>query len=300
VTDSPTTARSITYRVVHRTTYEYEGEVVDGYTVANLLPRHSARQRVELSSLVAEPEPDEYDEHDDVFGNRVVQLGLHHPHDRFQVTAISDVEVVPDDVPSDSMPWDDVVVAARQPSEATSLVVVPFLAITPLVDRAGAAIDEFFDEQFVPGRPIVDVARAVCSGIYRGFEFDPAATDVSTPLADVVSSRRGVCQDFAHLAIAAFRRRGLPARYVSGYIETEPPPGEPKSIGADASHAWCSLWVPDHGWVDLDPTNDQVPTTRHVTVAWGRDYADIAPVRGVVIGPATGQRLDVSVDVTRL
>jgi len=123
---------------------------------------------------------------------------------------------------------------------------------------------------------------------------------VSTPLATVVEARRGVCQDFAHLAVTGLRMLGLAARYVSGYIETDPPPGSPKLVGADASHAWCSVWVPSLGWVDFDPTNDRLPTHRHVTVAWGRDYADVPPVRGVVIGPAASQELSVSVDVVRI
>jgi transglutaminase-like putative cysteine protease len=116
----------------------------------------------------------------------------------------------------------------------------------------------------------------------------------------VVRERRGVCQDFAHLAVGALRTIGLAARYVSGYIETDPPPGEPKTVGADASHAWCSVWVPDHGWLDFDPTNGVVAPARHVTIGWGRDYADVAPVRGVVVGPASSQSLSVSVDVTRI
>jgi transglutaminase-like putative cysteine protease len=123
---------------------------------------------------------------------------------------------------------------------------------------------------------------------------------VSSPLDVVLAQRRGVCQDFAHVAVGALRAIGLAARYVSGYIETDPPPGEPKTIGADASHAWCSIWVPDHGWLDFDPTNGIVAPDRHVTIGWGRDYADVAPVRGVVVGPASTQSLSVSVDVARM
>ena len=123
---------------------------------------------------------------------------------------------------------------------------------------------------------------------------------MSTPLDDVLLHRRGVCQDFAHLMTGALRSVGLAARYVSGYIETEPPPGEAKLVGTDASHAWCSVYVPGHGWIDADPTNDQIPPHRHVTVAWGRDYGDVAPLRGVVLGPSATQQMDVEVDVTRL
>jgi transglutaminase-like putative cysteine protease len=142
--------------------------------------------------------------------------------------------------------------------------------------------------------------EALCTQIFETFAFDPTFTDVSTPLRDVLDARRGVCQDFAHLAVGCLRVLGLAARYVSGYIETEPPPGAPRSIGADASHAWCSVWIPDHGWLDFDPTNGVVAPGRHITVGWGRDYADVAPLRGVVIGPSSPQTLWVSVDVRRM
>jgi transglutaminase-like putative cysteine protease len=136
--------------------------------------------------------------------------------------------------------------------------------------------------------------------IHESFEYDATSTDVSTPLSAVLTGRRGVCQDFAHLAAGCLRTLGLAARYVSGYMETEPPPGRPRLVGADASHAWCSVWVPQQGWIDFDPTNDRMPTNRHVTLAWGRDYGDVAPVRGVVIGPAVDQTLTVEVDVLRV
>ena len=153
---------------------------------------------------------------------------------------------------------------------------------------------------FTPGRGIVEATTALCTEIFETFAFDPSFTEVSSPLDVVLGERRGVCQDFAHLAVGVLRTIGLAARYVSGYIETDPPPGEPKTIGADASHAWCSVWVPDHGWLDFDPTNGIVAPARHVTIGWGRDYADVAPVRGVVVGPSSPQSLSVSVDVARI
>jgi len=151
---------------------------------------------------------------------------------------------------------------------------------------------------FTPGRSVVDAARAFCHQIYSTFDYDPTFTDVSTPLAAVLAAKRGVCQDFAHLAVNGLRILGLAARYVSGYIESRPP-GRKRLVGADASHAWCSLWVPEIGWIDFDPTNDRFPTHRHITVAWGRDYGDVAPMRGVVIGPQAVQNLTVAVDVVR-
>jgi transglutaminase-like putative cysteine protease len=291
-----------TYEVRHRTTYTYSTPVTDAYSITNLLPRDTPCQRVLSAQVVSEPEADELDERLDVFGNRVVQLGLHRPHDRFEVVGRSEVTVDPVRIPPPGPPWEEVVAACRTVRGADAVDVGAFLARTPAASASasGEELDRMFDDDFLPTRPLVDVASAVCTRIFSTFSFDPTSTDVSTPLDDVVANRRGVCQDFAHLALAVLRRRGLAARYVSGYIETDPPPGEPKSIGADASHAWCSVWVPGLGWVDLDPTNDQLPVTRHVTVAWGRDYRDVAPVRGVVIGPSAAQVLDVGVDVHRI
>ena len=164
-------------------------------------------------------------------------------------------------------------------------------------DRWRTPLRALGEAAFPPGVGIVDGARALCDAIYREFVFDAASTDISTPLGQVLDQRRGVCQDFAHVATAVLRSLGLAARYVSGYIETVPPPGQPRLVGADASHAWCSIWTPNESWVDFDPTNGHLPVNRHVTVAWGRDYADVTPVRGVMIGPAAGQSLEVSVDV---
>jgi transglutaminase-like putative cysteine protease len=256
------------------------------------------RAEVEVS-----PEPDEYEEHTDLFGNRVVRLGVHRPHDHLTVTGRCTVEV---DVLADGgwLPpaptsWERVADLVRGARGDRSAEVGPFAAHTsatpPFPD-----LDDLVGDLFVPGAPLVDVVRSISTRIHREFAFDPEFSDVSTPIAAVFSARRGVCQDFAHLMLACLRSRGLAARYVSGYIETEPPPGQQKLTGTDASHAWCGVWSPDIGWLDADPTNDQVPPRRHITVAWGRDYFDVTPVRGVVIGPAAEQSLSVGVDVTSL
>ena len=293
---------SHTYSVLHRTIYSYAATVSDAYSVMNLLPRSTAWQEVLDSRIETDPTADDYEERVDAFGNRVVQLGLHEAHDRFDVTSQSLVRVDPVTVPETDLTWREVAALNATARGSDALEIGPYLALTPSVTPlvGGALLDGMFDLDFAPGRTLVDVARAVSTRIHNTFVFDPMATDVTTPLDDLIAVSRGVCQDFAHLAIALFRRRGLAARYVSGYIETDPPPGEPKSIGADASHAWCAIWLPGYGWVDLDPTNDQLPITRHITVAWGRDYRDVAPVRGVVIGPVAGQTLEVSVDVRRV
>jgi transglutaminase-like putative cysteine protease len=287
------------YRVVHRTTYRYESPMTDGYTVAHLLPRESFRQRVAESVVDVTPEPSERDEHVDVFGNRVTQFGVHHPHDELVVEAVSIVDV-DDPMPIDTgESWNDVVTRVDALRGDDALDIGPFRARTRFVDvdRVGADLAAIAYGSFTPGRAITEAAHDLCHRIFTEFTYDPTATDVSSPLADVLASRRGVCQDFAHLAAGCLRSIGLAARYVSGYIETTPPAGGERVVGADASHAWCSIWTPSAGWIDFDPTNDHFPTRRHVTVAWGRDYADVTPVRGVVIGPSRAQTLDVAVDV---
>ncbi len=298
VGDGPATR----YHVWHRTTYHYSRPVQDGYTVAYLLPRPTRYQAVEAAEVDVEPVPDERSERVDVFGNRVLQVGVHRSHDELTLHAESEVTIEPAPEPLSGPPWEQVAAAVTALRGGEALTVRPFVGSSPYVDlgRHGEALRRFATEALPAGRPVVDGARALCPEIFTTFTFDPSFTDISTPLADVLDARRGVCQDFAHLAAGALRTLGLAARYVSGYIETDPPPGQPRLIGADASHAWCSVWVPDLGWVDFDPTNDHLPVRRHVTVAWGRDYGDVAPVHGVVIGPPAEQRLTVAVDVERL
>ena len=296
------TATEVRYRVSHRTTYEYSSPMTDGYTVAYVLPRPTPQQMVERVTVDVDPDPDERDEHVDAFGNRVLQLGVHHQHRSLSVHAMSDVVVEPMTIDDNGPPWESVVAAVTACRGGEALAVRPFAGGIPMVttDEDRESLRSLVAVAFTPGRPIVDAARAFCHEIFSTFEYDPAFTDVSTPLSAVLAARRGVCQDFAHLAVSGLRVFGLAARYVSGYIETTPPPGTARLVGADASHAWCSLWVPDIGWVDFDPTNDRLPTHRHITVAWGRDYGDVPPVRGVVIGRQAVQTLTVSVDVSRV
>jgi transglutaminase-like putative cysteine protease len=286
------------YRIRHATTYSYGSAMTDGYTVGVLAPRNTAHQRLRSYRLEVDPEADELDERVDQFGNRITQLGLHHPHERLEVVSVAEVDVDSPDEPRDDRPWEEVVEIASALTGDDAIEIRPFRAPSRHVDTVvGGALGRLVGETMIPGEGIVDAARRLCTTIFETFEFDPTFTEVSTPVAQVAEARRGVCQDFAHLALAVLRSVGLPARYVSGYIETEAPAGSERLVGADASHAWCAVWTPGDGWIDLDPTNGHLPVSRHVTVAWGRDYADVAPVRGVVIGPASEQRLDVAVDV---
>jgi transglutaminase-like putative cysteine protease len=290
------------YRVEHVTAYQYGAPMTDGYTIACLVPRPTERQRVLESTVTMEPAPSEQDSYLDAFGNLVNQFGLHEPHRQVSVTARSVVEVDEIAVPVDATPWAEVV---NQLDAAEGDVAVDagfFRAGSTLVDIAEleVALHAIAERTFTAGRPIVEATQALCTDIFQTYRFDAGFSDVSTPLARVLSARRGVCQDFAHLAIGCLRSIGLASRYVSGYIETYRHNGAPRLVGADASHAWCSVWTPQAGWVDFDPTNGHLPVNSHITVAWGRDYADVTPVRGVMIGPATSQHLDVAVDVERL
>ncbi|HAP75622.1 MAG TPA: transglutaminase [Acidimicrobiaceae bacterium] len=289
------------FRVDHRTEYLYGRAMADGFTSTHLEPRNAPGQQVLLANLRIEPTPDELEQVTDPWGNRVTLFAVHHPHESLLLHSIVEVEVESPPLPAHDPPWETVVRAAAAATGDLALEVGPYLALTEqtTVDTTDA-LAALTSPEFVPGRGVVEAVRGLCGRIFGEFRFDPDVTDVSTPLATVLVERGGVCQDFAHVAVAALRSVGLPARYVSGYIETQPPPGQPKLMGVDASHAWCSVWVGDHGWVDFDPTNDQMPPQRHVTVGWGRDYHDVTPVRGVVIGAGGTQSLTVAVDVTCL
>jgi transglutaminase-like putative cysteine protease len=287
------------YRVHHTTAYRYGAAMTDGYTVACLVPRPTTHQRVLAASVTVTPDASEQDSYLDAFGNLVHQFGLHEPHRSIQITADSVVEVTERSSPVDATAWEDVV-AMLETADGDLAIEAGFFRSTSLfvdLDDVGVALRSIASRSFTPGRSIVAAADALCRDIHTTFQFDAGFSDVSTPLRRVLAARRGVCQDFAHLAIGCLRSIGLAARYVSGYIETVPPPGQPQLVGADASHAWCSVWTPNEGWVDFDPTNAHLPVNRHITVAWGRDYADVTPVRGVMIGPATNQHLEVQVDV---
>jgi transglutaminase-like putative cysteine protease len=295
-------ASTRTFRVSHRTTYRYSAVMTDGYSVGCLVPRPTDWQVVHDATVRLVPAPSEWDSFLDVFGNFVNQFGLHEPHDEMVVEALSVVEVMHRPTPVDETPWETVVAQASGAVGDLAIDVGMFRSASPLVDvtALSGSFREITDTVFAPGRPVVEALAALCDTIHREFEFDATFSTVSTPLDEVLAARRGVCQDFAHLAVGCLRSLGLPARYVSGYIETVPPPGAERLVGADASHAWCSAWTTQAGWVDFDPTNGHLPVKDHITVGWGRDYSDVTPVRGVMIGPAATQELDVAVDVARL
>jgi len=288
----------VTYRIDHDTRYVHDGLASTSQHVACLKPRTLDRQRLAWHDLTIDPAPAATRERIDYFGNHVTQFAILAPYTELRVLSRSEVELrepAPEVDLGMSPPWETVreslLYSGGAPFQAASEFSYP-----SQYAPASAELASFARGCFEPGRPILPAAIDLMHEIHEGFTFDPAATTVATPLTEVLANRRGVCQDFAHLFIAALRSLGLPARYVSGYLLTDPPPGQPRLVGADASHAWVAVWCPAHGWIDLDPTNDVMPSMRHVTLAWGRDYGDVSPLRGVVLG-GPEHRLNVEVSV---
>lgn len=287
------------YQVTHRTAYRYDKPVSLGYNLARLTPRTYPGQVCHDSRTGIDPVPDDLSTRTDTFGNEITWFSIERPHDHLEVTAVSEVTVEGEPAAlllAASQRWDEVRETLRGSNAPDVLEARPYVLPSPLVPVIDG-LDTFAAESFPPDRPLVDAVVDLMSRVHREFTYDPGFTSVATPLADVLTHRRGVCQDFAHLAIACLRSQGLAARYVSGYLETRPPPGKERLEGADASHAWFSVFVPAVGWIDLDPTNDQAVGERHITLGWGRDYRDVAPLVGVLFGSGAGQRLDVAVDV---
>jgi transglutaminase-like putative cysteine protease len=292
---------STTYRVTHRTEYAYDGEVSDSYGQVHLLPRELPAQRCSSATIEVDPAPESYHERVDFFGNRAGFFAIHAPHRRLAVTATSTVEV---EDRGDALslfghrPWERVRERVRDARGESRSEAVQFTLDSPLV-KSSEELERYAARAFAPGRPLVEAVAALCSQIHSEFEYRPGSTSVTTPLERVYEHRRGVCQDFAQIGIGCLRSVGLPARYVSGYLETEPPPGGEKLIGADGSHAWLSVLVPDAGWLDVDPTNDQFANARYIVCAYGRDYADVPPLNGVIYTDGATQTPQVSVDVVR-
>jgi transglutaminase-like putative cysteine protease len=295
------------YRVTHITKYKYTDNVGLSYNEARLMPRQCQNQQVISTKLSVEPDAADFRIRDDFFGNSAAYFSIQQPHLVFAVTAISEVKLTESSVPLDfdqGFSWETVreMLLQQQSSvlnQAADLSDVrQYTLDSPLIE-SNAQLADYAQTSFTQDRPITAAVNDLMQRIYHDFTFDPNSTTLATPLSEVLELRRGVCQDFAHLAIGCVRSQGLAARYVSGYIETIPAPGTVKLVGADASHAWFSVYVPEQGWIDFDPTNNQIPTTQHITLGWGRDYGDITPLKGVVFG-GQHHELDVSVHVERL
>ena len=287
------------YDVVHETRYTYDSPVVLSQQLLHLKPRVLDFQRLGEHRIEVLPAPAEIDAREDYFGNPVTQFMLAAPHASLAVQARSRVEVVPRGATHAGETWEQARDALRRSSGERLLEALQFLFESPHI--------EFFHDlaayagpSFPQDRKLLEGALDLARRMHADFTFDPKATSVSTPLREVLARRRGVCQDYAHFMAGCLRMLGIPARYVSGYILTRPPPGKPRLVGADASHAWVSVWLgAADSWIDIDPTNNCLVGDQHVTLAWGRDFSDVTPMRGVILGGGE-QKLEVRVTVTPL
>jgi transglutaminase-like putative cysteine protease len=298
------------YHVVHETEYRYESPVSLSHQHLHLTPRDCPWQSCIAHRISIDPVPTIKRTGLDPFGNPVTELAIEATHNNLIVRAESTIEVRPHlplapiaDSGSvglvDSLPWETVRDKLAYGAKPVLLEASRFLFESPYV-RVKHEFSAFAASCFMPGRPLLDAVQALMNRIHGEFEFDTGATTVATPVLKILEDKRGVCQDFAHLMLACLRSLGLSARYVSGYLLTQPPPGKPRMVGADASHAWVSVYCPnaDGGtWVDFDPTNNNIPDTQHITLAWGRDFGDVSPLRGVILG-GEEHDLDIAVTVT--
>ena len=296
------------YRVRHLTTYSYDDEVTDSLGIAHLVPRALPWQQVASYDVATDPAPTDLSHDTDFYGNVATYFQVTEAHTRLVIEATSEVDVrVPVVAPHHlEQPWDRArpLLFPTTPGawRATDFA-LPSASVVQVPEAA-----EYAAASFSSRRPIGDAVLDLVHRIHADFDYDKTATTVTSTVAEVFKNRAGVCQDFAHLALACLRSQGLAARYVSGYLATEPAPGKQRVVGADASHAWVAVWLPGAGdpvetdgeWLAVDPTNDQRVDDRYVTVAWGRDYSDVPPVKGVIFTEAKESTLQVSVDVAPL
>jgi transglutaminase-like putative cysteine protease len=292
----------VIYHVRHLTRYRYEQPVGLCYNLAHLLPRSTLRHVCLRSHVNVSPRPAYGRRHEDYFGNRCYHFSIEEPHDELNIEVISELRTAPAAPvidPARGMTCARALSAMQRAASPETLAAREFAMDSPLVRRS-AALRGYAAASFSPDRSLLEATRELSARIFAEFAYQPGFTTVATPLSEVLTHRRGVCQDFAQLAIGCLRSLGFAARYTSGYLETLPPPGGEKLVGADASHAWFDVYAPGEGWVAFDPTNDQLAAAQHITCAWGRDYSDVAPLTGVIFGGGASQALDVSVDVKRV
>jgi transglutaminase-like putative cysteine protease len=292
------------YRIRHITEYKYHSSVSLCFNQSHLIPRDTSYQKCNSSEIKINPKPNYLAQRSDYYGNSYFYFSLHKQHKRLVIDVTS--EITTEDKAS-CLDLDlDLGTTCRQAREMMAEGQTPemleareFILDSPMI-QAVPSLREYAESLFQDQRPLLSAVRELTSKIFTEFKYDPSSTTVATPLGEVLENRHGVCQDFAHLAIGCIRALGFPARYVSGYLETLPAPGEVKLIGADASHAWFAVYSPGEGWFEFDPTNDNMPGDQHITTAWGRDYSDVTPLRGVIFDGGNNQELSVSVDVQRI
>ncbi len=290
------------YRITHTTEYRYQAPVSHCYNLAHIIPRTSHRQTCLHSSIDVTPAARFKSTRDDYFGNRAFHFEIQRSHELLNLTAQSTVETRHQYLPkplNESMTVAEARQHLRVSKEPDTLLAREFKLDSPMI-TAFAGLKDYALPFFAEDRPLLDATMALTQAIYRDFTYSPEATTLSTPLEEVLSHKKGVCQDFAHLQIGCLRALGFAAKYVSGYIETLPAIGKEKLVGTDASHAWLSLYCPHFGWIEFDPTNNCLVGDQHILTAWGRDYYDVTPLRGVIFGGGETPSLSVSVDVSRV
>ncbi len=290
------------YRISHSTRYQYTLSVSSCYNIAYVLPRNTASQQVTSVDIQLSPLANMRNTRTDYFGNPYLQFSVEKDHSELDVTVISHIEVN-DSVSNINLdfgnPCSYVKYLLANSRDPECLSAREFMLDSPMVHHQPYLAD-YAAPSFSEDRPFLSAVMDLTARIYKDFTYDPQFSDVATPLADVFKHKRGVCQDFAHFAIGCLRSLGYPARYVSGYLETLPAPGCEKLIGADATHAWFAVYSPGEGWFEFDPTNNKVAGEQHITTAWGRDYSDVTPLKGVIFGGGHSPQLMVSVDVQRV
>ncbi|WP_159518075.1 transglutaminase family protein [Sunxiuqinia indica] len=294
------------FQVIHKTTYKYDNFVSYCHNMATLRPRDLSGQKLLDFKLDIEPSPSEINERTDFFGNYLTRFSIQEPHNELIVSSKSIIErdfnsIVASYNSSNCrmVTMSSAIDQLKTQLTADCLNARQYLLESPLIRKVSPVIKNYGTESFQPNRSVFDAAKELMQRIFTDFKFVPGFSDVATPLHEVFEERKGVCQDFAQIAIACIRLVGLPARYMSGYIETIPPAGQEKLIGADASHAWFSIFIPGFGWVDFDPTNNLIPENQHLVVAWGRDYYDVPPLKGVIYSNGKNE-MNVSVDIREI
>lgn len=299
------------YSIVHKTEYVYAEPASLSYGEARLLPHSVELAQLTQASLNTkisiEPPYTDYSERIDYFGNVVIYYTIRQPHNRTTVIANSEVRVEPNHALTGEtllqsseaqVPWEQVRTVMLADKTPTTLEARQFVIDSPMI-LVSPELAAYAAPSFHANRSFLEAVHDLMKRIYLDFEFEPGVTSTATRVSEVLRKKRGVCQDFAHLMVGCLRAQGLAARYVSGYIETLPPPGKEKLKGADASHAWCSVFLPQLGWVDFDPTNNLIPADQHIILGWGRDFSDVTPLKGVFL--STGKhKIKVSVDVKRI
>ena len=270
------------FKVIHTTNYKYAARVSHCYNLANLIPKNTNRQKCISSKITVSPQPIHTNKRTDYFGNQSYHFEIQTPHKELLITSQSqiDIQETGTDLNLDlGMSYGEALLFYKQAPTNNVIKAKEFTLDSPMIKSCVAELTK---------------------RIFEDFTYTPGFTTIATPLSDVLEHKRGVCQDFAHLEIACLRAMGIPAKYVSGYMETLPPPGQEKLVGADATHAWVAYYSPEEGWVEFDPTNDLRPGSQHIVTAEGRDYYDVTPIKGVIFGGGKGPILEISVDVSRI